>query len=486
MKPGKCWALNEVCPHADLCSTLSSTCQRRPTPCPEYEEAGSSPAAGMIAESIGAWPCRYCGEAREKHPPVTEPCGDPACPACSPDQAGTGHLYKCHAEPSAEPSVTVQLTLKPVLTDLRVGGSANLLESPRIPPWTRGACDVCGCEFLYTRGESRPDTEDVRTCSNCASVHRTLLACEEERDAVRLALDPDASSDDVVILARRMRQERDDAIALTRRMTAIIDALYPGKRAALIENWYATFPAAGLFREKPGTTVRSQVRVGPFVDVISPKESRIWLVYNEACEKQADGTEVWFGDFVSCGEDPLEAEKMARAEREHAAKIIEIGVENRRLDAEADAAGRPRPTIHQGPPLWPEYPETWVDYVVNEGGWADALYIEDASGDGARDWLLRQGIAPGQPFLVRFFGFRPATPDYWGEYDGEDWSYEILARGPAPEDGDAAEIIAEAWAIAERHGSFCPFGYPRTCGSGCHKPLGGDVFTCEAEDGETP
>ena len=361
MKPGKCWAPNEVCPHADLCSTLSSTCQRRPTPCPEYEEAGSSPAAGMIAESIGAWPCRYCGEAREKHPPVTEPCGDPACPACSPDQAGTGHL-----------------------------------------------------------------------------------------------------------------------------LTAIIDALYPGKRAALIENWYATFPAAGLFREKPGTTVRSQVRVGPFIDVISPKESRIWLVYNEACEKQADGTEVWFGDFVSCGEDPLEAEKMARAEREHAAKIIEIGVENRRLDAEADAAGRPRPTIHQGPPLWPEYPETWVDYVVNEGGWADALYIEDASGDGARDWLLRQGIAPGQPFLVRFFGFRPATPDYWGEYDGEDWSYEILARGPAPEDGDAAEIIAEAWAIAERHGSFCPFGYPRTCGSGCHKPLGGDVFTCEAEDGETP
>ena len=187
---------------------------------------------------------------------------------------------------------------------------------------------------------------------------------------------------------------------------------------------------------------------GPLVDVISAKESRVWLVYNEACEQQADGTEVWFGGFESCGADPLVDEKTARAEREHAAKIVEIEAENRRLDAEADAAGRPRPTMRQGAPLWLEYPETWVDFIHDGTGWAGLLRIEDSEGEGCRDWLLREGIAPGQPFLVRFHSFAAAAPDYYGGYDGEDWDHEILARGPAPE--NVLAEIERVWAYNER------------------------------------
>lgn len=61
--------------------------------------------------------------------------------------------------------------------------------------------------------------------------------------------------------------------------------------------------------------------------------------------------------------------------------------------------------------------------AIYETGWESILGV--AHYDDWRDFLLREGLAPGQSFLVRvcFSSHR----DYWGEYD-EDWDVEVVAR----------------------------------------------------------
>jgi|SRR6516164_48544 hypothetical protein len=66
----------------------------------------------------------------------------------------------------------------------------------------------------------------------------------------------------------------------------------------------------------------------------------------------------------------------------------------------------------------------WCDWVIDETGWAGILDVDTLSG-GWLDFLLREGVAPGQLFYVRLHC--TYYQDYEGEWDMDvDW--EVVAR----------------------------------------------------------
>lgn len=68
----------------------------------------------------------------------------------------------------------------------------------------------------------------------------------------------------------------------------------------------------------------------------------------------------------------------------------------------------------------------WLDWELEAASLGNLLGIESIP---SWDWMLREGIAPGQEFLVRIP--RPTyTRDYWGEHDVEYGDVEITWRQP--------------------------------------------------------
>lgn len=74
----------------------------------------------------------------------------------------------------------------------------------------------------------------------------------------------------------------------------------------------------------------------------------------------------------------------------------------------------------------------WLAFELDAVGWDGLL---DVNHDAAT-WLLREGLAPGQPFLV---WLRPHySRDYWGEHD-LDVEWDVVARTHrSPEEAAAA------------------------------------------------
>ncbi len=96
----------------------------------------------------------------------------------------------------------------------------------------------------------------------------------------------------------------------------------------------------------------------------------------------------------------------------------------------------------------------WLVYEEDCTGWRDIIIGSDVpcgegDDDGALDWLIQNGIAPGQDFCVEFTPHY-SRPDYeTGEVD-LDIDVEVIARGFAP--ANIAERIEVAYALAERQG----------------------------------
>ena len=82
--------------------------------------------------------------------------------------------------------------------------------------------------------------------------------------------------------------------------------------------------------------------------------------------------------------------------------------------------------------------------VLREG---DDSVVGDGGDPSGLDWLLRQGIAPGQPFRVRITAWWSggSRSSYEGDHDGPDCHYavEVLERGEAP--ADVAADLLHAW-----------------------------------------
>lgn len=197
------------------------------------------------------------------------------------------------------------------------------------------------------------------------------------------------------------------------------------------------------------------------LNTIGRDESRIWLAFEVQCDHDESGQEVWSLEFEGCGIDPWSDHREARREVKVAAENVRREAENARLD-ELQAGKEPPAGSHYiryARVEAHEYHErTWVDYMREEVGWADMLAsgidqngwpIGDRHEEGPLDFLLRHGIAPGQPFLVRFFGFSAGRYDaYNGDYDGPDYACEIIAVGPPP--ANVLEEIERAWAYDVR------------------------------------
>jgi len=76
----------------------------------------------------------------------------------------------------------------------------------------------------------------------------------------------------------------------------------------------------------------------------------------------------------------------------------------------------------------------WHDSTIDDSGWDAVLGLQAGTW---YDWLMAEGVAPGQRFLVRL---RFSTSqNYFGEWDGE-WDAEVVAREPW-----SAERSAAAW-----------------------------------------
>jgi len=76
----------------------------------------------------------------------------------------------------------------------------------------------------------------------------------------------------------------------------------------------------------------------------------------------------------------------------------------------------------------------WLDYEMGEIG---IDYMLDIGVDHER-WALREGVAPGQPFLIRIEPPR-YYQDYWGECDVE-YEWELLDKKPYTD-----AMALEAW-----------------------------------------
>jgi hypothetical protein len=100
------------------------------------------------------------------------------------------------------------------------------------------------------------------------------------------------------------------------------------------------------------------------------------------------------------------------------------------------------------------YPD-WLDYERDCIGWRDLIvgsrWIQGGGDDDVGlDWLLREGILPGQAFCVEFTPHW-SGPDYWTGETDLDIDVDIVARdrdrrSPA----EAADLLEWAWALHER------------------------------------
>lgn len=79
--------------------------------------------------------------------------------------------------------------------------------------------------------------------------------------------------------------------------------------------------------------------------------------------------------------------------------------------------------------------ETWYDYTRQMVGLREMV---DPDSDLIK-WMLERGIAPNQPFLMRFYGFRVWTSDYDGDQD-EEYESELVYVEPLSD-----KEAADAW-----------------------------------------
>jgi hypothetical protein len=87
----------------------------------------------------------------------------------------------------------------------------------------------------------------------------------------------------------------------------------------------------------------------------------------------------------------------------------------------------------------------WADHLLTEFGLAEILGI---AGCDVLDWSIREGIAPGQPFLI--YCTPPVTiRSYEGEYD-IDWEAWIVRRMPTTMELRQYErVVSEVYADRE-------------------------------------
>ncbi len=142
-----------------------------------------------------------------------------------------------------------------------------------------------------------------------------------------------------------------------------------------------------VFLLKPGSTF--------MVDIVGPHMQRRWLRYS-----------VEYEDFESCAD---------------------FALYDSRLDGE-------------------EVFPTWVDYELDALGWPYVIKAVDtyqSVHDSVLTWLLNEGIAPGQPFLVELSNYSTSR-SFEGEWD-LDWDAKIVQLGPPPV--DVAQAIFDAWRV---------------------------------------
>lgn len=120
------------------------------------------------------------------------------------------------------------------------------------------------------------------------------------------------------------------------------------------------------------------------------------------------------------------------------------------LVLEADERERDLEPEHAGFAEEGRCPE-WVDYVLEEFGLRHVLGCED---DDVLDWSIREGIAPGQPFLV--YVERPWTDKFWTdcgyEYEVE-YNAWVVRRlpvecGPREYEGVVATLLKNRREVA--------------------------------------
>lgn len=89
-------------------------------------------------------------------------------------------------------------------------------------------------------------------------------------------------------------------------------------------------------------------------------------------------------------------------------------------------------------------PDEWVSDAVGSS-YRDVLDIGWSESGHHDDWMpfmLREGIAPGQAFLIEI---APKWwTDYWGEHD-VDWNTKVVAKGPCADPAAAWSAMLTAW-----------------------------------------
>ena len=99
-----------------------------------------------------------------------------------------------------------------------------------------------------------------------------------------------------------------------------------------------------------------------------------------------------------------------------------------------------------------EYPRDWLEFELDMLGWDWLLGVGGSGGDEVATFLAREGLAPGQPFLVWLSPHYSTTNTDWGyEYD-LDVDMLVVAREPLS--------IAEA---ATRWQRWIDAGYEKPC-----------------------
>lgn len=81
-------------------------------------------------------------------------------------------------------------------------------------------------------------------------------------------------------------------------------------------------------------------------------------------------------------------------------------------------------SVGEAPSWWDEHDlESVCD--VKDSGWEPPAW-------NWVDWGIAQGLAPGQPFLLRAWIEKDACQDYFGEWDGIEYGWEIALVEPLP------------------------------------------------------
>ncbi len=91
----------------------------------------------------------------------------------------------------------------------------------------------------------------------------------------------------------------------------------------------------------------------------------------------------------------------------------------------------------------------WLDEEIGNCGWSDFLGADWVGHwpDANLHWLLTEGIAPGQPFLVEMS--RPHYTKSGGYYEPEEWDVEYDANVMQIDKWPAARTL-KAWTRAVR------------------------------------